>query len=59
LGFLISAAMIVIGQVQSILNTYIVCEQLAQLARGAASHIERINKKGVQAKRVAREIGHV
>lgn len=51
--------MIVIGQVQSILNTYIVCEQLAQLARGAASHIERINKKGVQAKRVAREIGHV
>ena len=52
--------MIVIGQVYSILQTYIVCGQLAQLARRAASHIERINMKNVQSKRIGTNIfiGH-
>lgn len=52
--------MIVLANINSILLTYTMCGKLAQLARRAASHIERINMKNVQSKRVGTNIfiGH-
>lgn len=51
---------VVLAQIRSILLTYSMCGELSQLARRAASHIEKINMKNVQSARVGTNIfiGH-
>lgn len=59
-GIICPPHIIVIGKVHSILRTYEMCGQLAQLARKAASHIKRMNMADSYLNRVGNKIfiGH-